>query len=55
LEDDSGVDMGRKDDISAKSESSSNGHNLKEKKEECEVELVRLLDHQDEETVLLEE
>jgi hypothetical protein len=40
--------------IIMKCESSINGRNLQEKKEECVTEEQRLLDHYDEETVLLQ-
>jgi hypothetical protein len=52
LEEDSEVEPGKKDEGARKCESSINGHNLEEKKEECKVKEQSLLDEYDEETVL---
>ncbi|MGC1121349.1 MAG: hypothetical protein WBA22_09665, partial [Candidatus Methanofastidiosia archaeon] len=52
LEEDNGVETGKKDEGTGKCESSINGHNLQEKKEEYGTEQQRLLDEYDEETVL---
>jgi hypothetical protein len=52
LEENNGVDTGKKDEGTGNCESSVNGHTLEEKKEECVMKEQRLLDEYDEETVL---